>query len=148
MTQNALESFNSLAPLLMPKLIDLNRLDAIDDYGEYALLTFSLAKPLGIEEVMNIMEDQMELTVLYHTIASDATDAGQHCCTYSNPSFSHMYKFNAQTMASGKVETVYVYIYESLEDMLEALKSDMEQHSHFANFKAKVEMAQLIADFM
>lgn len=148
MTRNAIDNFRSLAPLLLPELIDLNRLESIDDYDDFAMMTFTLAEPMSIEEVMDCLEDQMELTILYHMVTSDATDAGQHCCAYSNPSFEHMYKINAQTQEDGLAHTLYVYVYDSLEVMLESLKDDMEQHSHIGHFKTKLEMARFIADFM
>lgn len=148
MTNTAIENFRSLAPLLLPELIDLNRLEAIDDYDDYALMTFSLAEPMSLEDVMDSLEDQMELTILYHMVTSDATDAGQHCCAYSNPSFEHMYKINAQTETDGMAHTLYVYVYDSLEVMMESLKEDMEQHSETGYFKSKLEMSRFIADFM
>lgn len=148
MTRNAIDNFRSLAPLLLPELIDLNRLESIDDYDDFTMMTFTLAEPMSIEEVMDCLEDQMELTILYHMVTSDATDAGQHCCAYSNPSFEHMYKINAQTQEDGLAHTLYVYVYDSLEVMLESLKDDMEQHSHIGHFKTKLEMSRFIADFM
>lgn len=148
MTNTAIENFRSLAPLLLPELIDLNRLEAIDDYDDYALMTFTLAEPMSLENVMDSLEDQMELTILYHMVTSDATDAGQHCCAYSNPSFEHMYKINAQTETDGMAHTLYVYVYDSLEVMMESLKEDMEQHSETGYFKSKLEMSRFIADFM
>ena len=148
MTNTAIENFRSLAPLLLPELIDLNRLEAIDDYDDYALMTFTLAEAMSIEDVMDSLEDQMELTILYHMVTSDATDAGQHCCAYSNPPFEHMYKINAQTETDGMAHTLYVYVYDSLEVMMESLKEDMDQHSQTGRFKAKLEMSRFIADFM
>ena len=148
MTQSAIRTFRLLAPLLMPDLIDLNYLESIDDYDDYALLTFELASPMSIEDVMDSLEDQMELNILYHTKASDATESGQHCCAYSAPSFEHMYKVNAQTVASGKVEELYVYLYESLEVMLESLKEDLDQHSQAGEFVTRMDLSRLIADFM
>ena len=140
MTNTAFENFRSLAPLLLPELIDLNRLEAIDDY---ALMTFTLAEAMSIEDVMDSLEDQMELTIFYHMVTSDATDAGQHCCTYSNPSFEHI---NAQTETDGMAHTLYVY--DSLEVMMESLKEEMDQHSQTGHFKSRLEMSRFIADFM
>lgn len=148
MTKLEIENFRSLAPLLLPNLIDLNRLESVDDCDDYALLTFTLAEPTPIESVLDQFEDQMELKVLYHMVTTDATDAGQHCCAYANPSFGHMYKLNAQTEACGHVETLYVYIYNSLEVMLESLKDDYERHSQFGHFVSCMEMSRFIADFM
>ena len=148
MTQNAIYDFTTLAPTLLPELIDLNRLESADDYDDYALLTFNLANPVTIEHVMDELEDQMELRILYHMITSDATDAGQHCCAYANPTFDRMYKVNAQTEADGLVHTLYVYLYESIEVLMEALKDDLHSHSQFGHFVSKLEMSHFIADFM
>ena len=148
MTQNSIETFRTLAPLLLPKLFDLNLLDSIDDYDDYALMTFSLAERMSIEDILDSLEDQMELNILYHMKRSDATKSGQHCCAYSSPSFEHMYKINAQTEIDGLVGTVYVYLFESLEVMLEALKEDIEEHSKLGYFITKMEMSEYLSDFM
>ncbi|MCQ2145921.1 MAG: hypothetical protein MJZ16_00215 [Bacteroidales bacterium] len=148
MIQKEIDNFRSLGPLLLPGLIDLNHLEEINNYDDYAILTFSLSEPMSIEDVMDNMEDQMELNILYHMVTSDSTDSGQHCCAYANPTFGHMYKLNAQTEMSGKVETIYVYVYSSLEIMLEDLKNDLDQHSGFGHFKTKMEMSRFVSDFM
>ena len=66
MTQHSIETFRTLAPLLLPQLFDLNQLDSIDDYDDYALMTFSLAERMSIEDILDSLEDQMELNILYH----------------------------------------------------------------------------------
>lgn len=148
MLQQEIQNLRSLGPLLLPGIIDFGRLDDVEDYDDYALLTFSLAQPMAIEDVLDDMEDQMELNVLYYMIRSVQTDAGRHCCAYANPSFGHMYKLNAQTAVSGKVEKVYAYVYSSLEIMLESLKEDLEEHSRYGTLAMNMELPRLIADFM
>jgi hypothetical protein len=64
MTQHSIETFRTLAPLLLPQLFDLNHLDCIDDYDDYALMTFSLAERMSIEDILDSLEDQMELNIL------------------------------------------------------------------------------------
>ena len=148
MTQHSIETFRTLAPLLMPQLFDLNHLESIDDYDDYALMAFSLAEPIPIETLLDDLEDQMELNILYHMQRSGDTESGQHCCAYSSPSFEHMYKINAQTEIDGLVGTVYVYLFESLEVMLESLKVDVEEHSKLGYFISKMELSQYLSDFM
>ncbi len=148
MTNQTILTFKTLAPLLLPELINLNYLESIEDYDDYALLTFNLAKPVYIETILDQFEDQMELSILYHMATSIATDASHHCCAYSNPGFGHMYKINVITVLNGMADTLYVHLYDSLEVMLEALKDDMEQHSQFGHFISKMEMGRFIADFM
>ena len=73
MTPESILAFKTLAPLLLPELIDLNHLESIDDYDDYALLAFNLAKPTPIESILDQFEDQMELSVLYHVIMGNAS---------------------------------------------------------------------------
>ena len=148
MTQTTVDLFNSLAPLLLPQLIDLNLMEEIEEYDDYALITFTLPRPMTIDFVMDCLEDQMELNILYHMVTSDARNAPQHCCAYSNPAFGRMYKLNAQTNRDGMVDTLYVYLYDSLEVMLEDMKSDIALHSRYGRFVSRMEMSRFIADFM
>ena len=61
-------------------------------YDDYVLLTFQLNTPFTIEEVMDMLEDEMEMIILYHHIPSHQTEFGHSCCAYSNPSFGRMFK--------------------------------------------------------
>lgn len=145
MTPETILSFKTLAPLLLPELLDLNHLESIDDYDDYALLAFNLARPTHIEEILDALEDQMELSVLYHVILSS-----HHACAYSNPGFGHMYKVNVQTDRQGMADSLYISLFESLEVMLEALTDDLECHQSQtgARFISKMEMGRFVADFM
>ena len=42
-----IDSFHALAPLLLPELVSTDRLEGIDEYEDYAMLTYRLAKPLS-----------------------------------------------------------------------------------------------------
>ena len=59
-----------------------------------------------------------------------------------------MYKVNAQTGKGGLVRAVYVYIFDSLEVMLEYLKEDLEQHTGSFVVKNAMTFPELVADFM
>ena len=59
-----------------------------------------------------------------------------------------MYKLNAQTGPDKMLETIYVYVFDSLEVMLEALKSDLSQHLSGGVVISKMDMSRLVADFM
>ena len=61
-----IDSFHALAPLLLPELVSTERLEGIDEFEDYAMLTYSLAKPLGITRMMDDMEDEMGLNILYY----------------------------------------------------------------------------------
>jgi hypothetical protein len=94
------------------------------------------------------MEDNMDLNILYHVESFSATKRGEHCCAYSVPTSGRMYKLNAQTGADKMLETIYVYVFDSLEVMLEALKTDLAQHLTGGVVITKMEMSRLVADFM
>lgn len=148
MNNSAIESFLSLAPLEMPDLIDMAHLESSDDYDDYALLSFSMPVPMTIDEVLDCLEDQTELNILYHVKVIDSNMDRQHCCAYASPEYENMYKVNVQTNVSDKVDTVYVYIFSSLEVMLESLKEDLSLHDGMGETVFKMPLSRLIADFM
>ena len=63
MTHQQIDIFRTLGPTMLPKLIDPDNLDSIDDYGDYALLTYNLPNPIPISEAMDDMEDNMDMNV-------------------------------------------------------------------------------------
>ena len=143
-----IDRFRSLTPMQLPGLISPERLESIEDYGDYALLTYSLETPVPVGGMLNRMEDGMNLSILYHVLTSSAADAREHGCGYSSPMNGTMYKVNAQTGKGGLVRAVYVYIFDSLEVMLEYLKEDLQQHTGPFIVKTGMSLPQLVADFM
>ncbi len=148
MNHHQIDIFRTLGPMMLPRLIDANRLDSIDDYGDYALLTYTLEKPVPIAAALDDMEDNMELNVLYHIATFAGTRRGEHCCAYSVPTSGRMYKLNAQTGEDKTIGTLYVYIFDSLEVMLEALKDDLAQHLRGGVVISKMTTSRLVSDFM
>lgn len=143
-----IDNFQALAPLLLPKLVRTDRLEGIEEFEDYAMLTYSLAKPISIQRMMDDMEDEMGLNILYHVRTYENRREGQHCCSYATPTSGQMYKFNAQTGRDGQVHTLYVYIFTSLEIMLECLKDDLLAHEGTGVFQTKMSYPRLISDFM
>ena len=148
MNSKEIANFRQLGDMMLPRLLDANFLRNIDDYGDYALLTYNLADPVPIQTALDDMEDNMDLNVLYHVETFSATKRGEHCCAYSVPTSGRMYKLNAQAGSDKMLDTVYVYVFDSLEVMLEALKSDLAQHLRRGVVISKMEMSRLVADFM
>jgi len=148
MTAQQIDIFRTIGPTMLPRLIDANELESIDDYGDYAILTYNLAKPVPIKDALDDMEDNMDLNILYHVESFSTTKRGDHCCAYSVPTSGRMYKLNAQTGADKMLENIYVYVFDSLEVMLEALKTDLAQHLTGGIVITKMEMSRLVADFM
>ena len=148
MNKTAIDRFCRMASLELPDLIDEKNLESADDYDDYALLTFSLESPMSMEEVLDCLEDQSELNILYHVSGIGAAPGTQHCCAYASPEYDNMYKVNAQSDGTGAVDTLYVYVYSSLEVMLESLKDDIRLHDGMGKTLCLLPLSRVIADFM
>lgn len=138
----------TFVPLQLPQLLDVTTMESPQFYGDYALLTFPLRTPYELEEVMDMFEDDMELITLYHHIPAMTGNFGHSTCAYSNPAFGQMFKMNAKTNADGKVNTVLVTIYDSLEQMYGDLCLDLELHSKGGTFKYKRDKDDLLTNFL
>ncbi len=147
MLQESIEKFKMFAPLLLPELLG----DAIADDAEVeediAVLNYTLSHKFDLEDVMDKLEDQMELTILYHFVPSNSTDFGHQCCAYSDTQFGHMYKIHASTAASGKVENITVTLYDSMDIMCTDLMEDLERHENRGRFVHKVPKEHLLVEF-
>lgn len=148
MNKTAIDRFCRMASLELPDLIDEGHLESADDYDDYALLTFSLETHMSMDEVLDCLEDQSELNILYHVVGIGAAPGCQHCCAYASPEYDNMYKVNAQSDGTGAVDSLYVYLYSSLEVMLESLKDDLRLHEGMGEALCLMPLSRVIADFM
>ena len=147
MIQETIESFKTFAPLLLPELFSEAKAGEADIHDEMAVMNFTVSRPCELEDVMNMFEDQMELTILYHFITSEQTDCGHQCCAYSDISFGHMYKIHACTGVSGLVETLTVTLFTSLDDMCTDLMDDLDRHENRGKFRYKMPKENLLIEF-
>ncbi len=134
MLRHFFNDFMTFVPLQLPQLLDVTTMEEAQFYGDYALLTFPLRDPYDLEEVMDLFEDDMELITLYHHIPTHADKFGHSTCAYSNPAFGQMFKMNCKTDADGKVNSILVTIYDSLEQMYGELCLDLDLHSKSGTF--------------
>ena len=70
MLQHFLDEFLSFVPFQLPQLIDLAHIRERILYDDYALLAFDIPGEYDLEEIMDMLEDDMELIMLYHHIPS------------------------------------------------------------------------------
>ena len=77
MNSKEIANFRQLGDMMLPRLLDANFLRNIDDYGDYALLTYNLAEPVPIQTALDDMEDNMDLNVLYHVEVISAATRGR-----------------------------------------------------------------------
>ena len=148
MLQEQIERFIMLASLEMPNLIVSTLYQGAELSDESTLLTFSLPQKYSLEDLIDELEDQMELILLYHHIPSEDTIFGHHCCAYSNPHFGHMYKINAIADERCWCDTLYVILYSSLEVMGVELRNELVETSKHGRFVYNRKMDELLRDFI
>ena len=148
MQKEQIDRFVTLASLQMPALVSQSLFQGAEVYEDYALLTFRLPKVYPIEELIDELEDQMELELLYHHVPSKDTPFGQRCCAYSNPRFGHMHKLNAQADDRMECDTLHVTLYDSLEVMGSELREELTRVMKGGKLLYAVTEEELLKDFI
>ena len=148
MLQHFLDDFLAKVPLQLPRLLDTSNMHEPECYEDFILLTFSPIEEFDLEEVMDMFEDDMELIMLYHHVASRTSNFGHSSCAYSNPAFGQMFKINAQTANDGKVHNVLVTIYHSLEMIYGDLCVELSLHENTGSFKYVRTKDNVMIDFL
>lgn len=147
MTKEQIERFVTLVSLEMPDLISTVGFQEAEIYEDWAILTFSLPTSFHIEDLLDEIEDQMTLVLLYHHIPTQDTTFGQKCCAYSNPAFGQMFKMNSIADDNRKCDTLYATLYDSLEIMASELRSELNRLSAFGEFVYNRTEEKLLRDF-
>lgn len=148
MLQKFLDDFMAFVPLRFPDLLNAETMEHPLVYDDYILLTFPVSGKCTLEEVMDMLEDDMEMILLYHHIPSYATAFGHSACAYSNPSFGRMFKINARTDSDGLVKTVQVTLFDSLEQMCGEVCNDLTLHDKGGHHKYRKDKAAVLLDFL
>ena len=127
MITEAVKRFMLLTPLMIPEVIGDNKPDEIIKRDGYAILTYSLDNVYSFEDIVFVLENEMELNVLYKA-QSKVNSFNQHCCLFSQPDGANMFKINIVTTPDGNVDTLTATIYTSIEQMASELQDDMRLH--------------------
>lgn len=148
MLQEQIERFIMLASLEMPSLIVPKLFKEAELLDESALLTFKLPEIYPLDKLIDELEDQMELVLLYHHVPSKDTEFGHQCCAYSNPHFEHMYKMNAVCDENSRCDTLDVTLYSSLEIMGVELRDELIRMGKRGEFSYSRKIEDLLRDFI
>ena len=147
MTTDNVAKFLALAPLMLPKLIGDRTPDETEITDDSAILYFSFEEKQPLNWVMDMLEDDMELTLLYHAVHK-SNDKLHHCCFFSNPQADRkMYKFNLISDDGIQTAGMTVSIYDSLDVMESELESDLTSHSYNFNFIHAMDIADVLSLF-
>ena len=84
MQKEQIDRFVTLAGLEMPALISPGKFQEAEIYEDSAVLTFLLPKVYPLEELIDELEDQMELILLYHYLPSTSTDRPEMLCLFQS----------------------------------------------------------------
>lgn len=148
MQRHKIERFLSYATLQNPSLMSREQYCGAEMFDDMAVLKFHLPRVYTMDELLDELDDQMELIILYHIIPSRATVMGHQCCAYSDPTFDYIYKINGISNDNGECDTLYVSLYDSLETIGLDLQSEL--HDQTANSKILFARKEedLLRDFM
>lgn len=143
--KESIKRFMALAPLMLPSLISENMLTGEEVSEDVSILHFNLDEELPITVVMDMLEDDMELSLLYY--ARNSTKSSQ-CCYFTPPSSRDMYKFYAETNDKGYVQELSITIYESLDIMESELEEELNKGKNELNFVNSISFQELINKFV
>ena len=149
MLKRLLDDFLTEVPLQLPGLLDIQQMGKPVFYDDYVLLLFDVKNPCTIEEMLDTMEDELDMVILYHHIPNISYGFGRSCCAYSNPNFERMFKMNASTNERGLVDHINVTIYDSLEFMCADICVDLKLHAKkLGHFKYERSKEKVLFDFI
>jgi len=146
MINEATKRFILLVPLMVPDLIGDNDPDEIITRDGYCILSYNLEQQREIDDVLDIIENEMELTVLYNAV-SKVNMLNKQCCAFSHPAGENLYKINIVTNRYGMVDSLTATIYTSLEQMASELQDDARLHRQSYECSEILDSVQLLACF-
>ena len=147
MITKEVNKFLALAPLILPKLIDKKKCVNPDITEDSAILDFNLEESLPIGCVMDMLNDDMEMLLLYNGTGK-ANPKVHHCCFFASPKLGQsMYKINMVTSANDFVDSITVTIYDSIDIWADELESDLTSHEQAFDFIQAMSSAELMSVF-
>lgn len=147
MIKDEVTRFMALAPLMLPKLIKNTTAEETDITDDSAILYFTLEEALPISLVMDMLEDDMELSLLYHGTSKENAKL-HHCCFFTSPANGKdMFKFNMVSDNREYVSDLTISIFDSLDTMESELESDLTSHAKSFDFIQAMEVSEVLGLF-
>lgn len=132
-----------------PDLFPQTRMKGPEYYGDCTLLHFRPTLAMDVEQLMDIMEDELALIILYHHIPAPHSDDGRSLCIYPLPtSPKRLIKINVQADLAGQVQRLTVMLCEDLEQLLTELSFDVRTHQREGHFKHLRPWHRVLVDFL
>jgi len=147
MITTEVNKFMALAPLMLPKLIDVKQCVDPDITEDSAVLYFSFDEKFPIGCVMDMLDEDLDLLMLYHGV-NKINPKQHHCCFFASPKLGRcMYKINITTVKDVFVEGVTVTIYDSVDIWEDELENDLTSHSQTFDFTEAMSLQDLLSTF-
>lgn len=147
MISDNVTKFMALAPLMLPRLLGDSRPEDTEITEESAVLYFSLEENLHISIVMDMLEEDMELSLLYHGTKKD-NSKNHHCCFFASPTTErNMFKINLTSDNHEMVKSLTVTIYDSLDLMESDLEADLSAHDSGFDFIQSMTASDVLSLF-
>lgn len=151
MTDKVILNFNMLFPLMMGGIIDgitPDVDDSVTEDDESVVEEFRLKQPCELSDLLDIVEDNTDFTLVYICKRTDISDGKKHVCAVTNATNGHMNKINFIADVDGKVTSIVATIYESQDvfgsETIRDLKQHIAQKFFFEYRIAEEELAQLV----
>lgn len=147
MITTEVNKFMALAPLMLPKLIDVKQCVDPDITDDSAVLYFALDEKFPIGCVMDMLDEDLDLLMLYCGV-NRFNSKQYHCCFFASPKLGRcMYKININTIKDTFVEGVTVTVYDSVDIWEDELESDLRSHSQTFDFSESMTLQDLLSTF-
>lgn len=117
------EKFIEWAQTTMSNLIGKTE-PVIEEFDDVTTMEYQLPRAMNVDDVMNIFEDDMDLTIIYCAKRSEE-NAPAHVSAVTKPVGMYMFKFNCASDVNGNVTSVSVVIYDSVENMADEVLADI-----------------------
>lgn len=151
MLEEAIYKFKVSGPTIMPSLFDNFYLKETQEGNGYAILTYEVHQAQPIEDVLNIMDGDAYMRILYYTHPnpkSVTTKFGQRACTYFMPEEQRNIKMNFATDEKGLVNMILVTVYGSIDIMYPDLLTDLRLNTEGSMLvKERRNEAEVMNDF-
>lgn len=147
MIVNEVNKFMALVPLMLPQLIDSKQCVEPDITEDSAVLYFNLEERFPIGAVMDMIDDDLDLILLYHGTKKSEPRI-LHCCFFASPKLGKsMFKINLITASDGFVDSVAVTVYDSVDIFADELESDLTSHALSFDFIDAMSASELLSVF-
>lgn len=111
-----------------PDVADAGKIEVVFRCDEFLLVRLPLISPKEYEEVMDILELDLMMGILYEDLAVPSDPSSLAFCTISSMRDGHMFKMNGVRCGDGMVSELLLSVFCSVEDYASSLYDEVVSH--------------------